>query len=322
MALSNSVDFAVSRDNLITMSLQHVGAIGDGITPSATQLTEGSLLLNLLIKAWQVDGMQLWMTSYGYVFPVSDTNKVSLGGEGGNAATSYVYTTTSATSASGGSTVTLTSVTGVSTTNVIGIELDDGTMQWTTVNGAPAGSVVTLTAALTGDVASGAAVYVYATTNKLTRPYQISEAFRRTSADDTDTPLQIISMSDYSDLPNKLAEGIPLQIAYDKSLGFSTSGYPGNSTLYFNPIFQDGKYVIVLRYVKLYADLDSGTNNPEFPQHWFLPIMLGLAWLLGPKHGLTLKERQMLLQEAMMFKDLALDADVEDVPVKFQPDRS
>jgi hypothetical protein len=322
MALSNSVNFSISRDNLITMSLQHVGALGDGIAPNATQLTECSLLLNLLIKAWQVDGMQLWMTSYGYVFPVSAVAKVSLGGEGGNAATDYVYTTTSNTSSSGGTTVTLTSVTGVSDTNVIGIELSSGTMQWTTVSGAPTGLVVTLGTTLTGDVSSAANVYVYSTANRLTRPYQISEAFRRFSTDNTDTKIDIISMFAYSNLSNKFEKGIPLQVAYDKSLGFGASGYPGNSTLYFWPIFNDGKYVLVLRYVKLYSDLDAGTDNPEFPQHWFLPLMLGLAWLLGPKHGLTINERKLLLDEATQFKTFALHADVEDVSVNFQPNRT
>ena len=53
----------------------------------------------------------------------------------------------------------------------IGIELDDGTIQWTTINGAPAGSTVTLTDALTDDVASGNAVYVY--TAKTNRPMKL-----------------------------------------------------------------------------------------------------------------------------------------------------
>ena len=321
MALSASMDFALSRDNLITMSLQHIGALGDGETPSATQLTECSLLLNTLIKAWQTDSMQLWMTSYGYIFPISNVAKCSLGAEGGHAASTYLHTTTSVASASGGSTVTVVTVTGISTTNVIGIELSDGSMQWTTVNGAPAGSVVTLAATLSGAVSAGADVYVYATTAKLTRPHQIVEAFRRTSSDNTDTPLRVVSMQEYNSLGSKFEEGVVNLVAYDKVLGYSTTGYPGNGDLYFWPIFPNGDNVIVIRYVKIYDDLDAAANNPEFPQQWFLPLMLGLAWLLGPKHGLTLKERLMLLQEATMFRDMALDADVEDAPIKFMPSR-
>ena len=37
MATSNSLDFALTRDNLITMAMQHVNAIGEVDTPSSTQ---------------------------------------------------------------------------------------------------------------------------------------------------------------------------------------------------------------------------------------------------------------------------------------------
>ena len=52
MAHSGSVDFAVTRDDLITMALQNVGAIGEGVTPDSTQLSESALLINILIKSW------------------------------------------------------------------------------------------------------------------------------------------------------------------------------------------------------------------------------------------------------------------------------
>lgn len=317
MALSASLDFSVTRSELIEAALQHIGALGEGETASATQLTESARLLNMLIKNWQTDGMQLWMRYYGYILPVSSVAKTALGAEGGHAASSYLWTTTSAASSSGGSTITVTTVTGISTTNVIGVELDDGTMQWTTVNGAPAGSVVTLTAALTGDVAAGADVYVYATTAKLTRPAEIVEAFRRRSSDNTDTPLRMISMQEYNNLSDKFSEGSVVQWTYDNVLNYSTTGYPGNGDFYFWPIFENGDDVIVIKYIKLFDDLDAAANNPEFPQQWFLPLMLGLAWLLSPKHGIPLKERQMLLQEAMMYKKMTLDADQEPASIRF-----
>lgn len=69
-------------------------------------------------------------------------------------------TTTSASSAIGGSTVTVTTVTGITSGDIIGVVQDDGSTHWTTVNGAPAGSVVTLSAVLTSAVASGNRVVV------------------------------------------------------------------------------------------------------------------------------------------------------------------
>lgn len=317
MALSNQVTFALTRDDLITQALQHIGAIGDGDTPNPTQIAECSTLLNMLIKSWQPDGLQLWMRYYGYILP-SNTTPTLVGAEGGHAVTQYVYTTTTAGSSSGGSTITVADATSINDTDVIGIELDDGTMQWTTVSGTPVGSVVTLASNLTGDVADGADVYAYQVTAKITRPYDIIEAFRRHSVDQTDTPLVRLTSQEYNLLGNKNTTGIPVQWFYDKGLNFSTSGYPGNGAFYVWPIFQNGDDVIVFKYIKLFDDLAGATDNPEFPQEWFLPLMLGLAWLLGPKHGLPLKERQMLFQEMMMIKKMVLDADQEWDSIYFQ----
>lgn len=321
MALSGSVDFAITRDSLIETSLKHIGALGDGESPSATQVSECAVLLNMLVKHLQADDIQLYITKYGYIFPVSSVSSTLLGAEGGNAATSYLHTTASAASSSGGSTVAVTTVTGISTTNVIGIELSDGTMQWTTVNGAPAGSVVTLTATLTGNVSSGADIYVYATTAKLTRPANILEAFRRTSADSSDTPLTMFSADEYNNLSTKTETGVVTQWFYDKPLGLSTSGYPGNGEFFFWPRFQNGDNVIVVRYTKIFDDLDSASNNVEFPQVWFLPLMVGLAWLLAPKHGVPLKERQLLMQEYIFLKKNASDYDQETNSMFLSPDR-
>ena len=63
MALSNSVDFSMTRDDLIQTALQDIGALAEGEVPTPTQLTESALRLNMLIKFWQADGMQLWTSS-------------------------------------------------------------------------------------------------------------------------------------------------------------------------------------------------------------------------------------------------------------------
>jgi len=62
MALSGNTDFAVTRDQLIIGALRIVGAIAQGESPTATQLTEASEALNMLIKSWQAMGMSIWVT--------------------------------------------------------------------------------------------------------------------------------------------------------------------------------------------------------------------------------------------------------------------
>lgn len=60
MATSGSTDFSVNRDQLITGALRIVGAIATGETPSTSMISEASEALNMLVKAWQADGMPLW----------------------------------------------------------------------------------------------------------------------------------------------------------------------------------------------------------------------------------------------------------------------
>ena len=326
MALSASINFAVTRDDLIKTALQHIGAIGDGDTPSSTQLSEAALLLNMLIKHWKTYDIQLWVRRYGFILPVSNVSLAVIGAEGGHTVTGYDFTTTSAASTSGASTITVTTVTGISASDQIGVELDDGTMQWTTVNGAPAGSVVTLAATLTDDVASGAAVYTYTqSSQRATRPAKISEAFRRlsneTASSVVDTPMRMISEQEYNLLGSKGVEGLPIQWWADQTLGLSTSLHPGNLDFYFWPRFENGDNVIVYRYTKIFDDLDAATNDVEFPQEWFLPLMVGLAWLLAPKHGIPLKERLMLFQEMTVLATAAKDYDQEQSSLYIQAEK-
>lgn len=60
MATSNSTDFSVTRDEIIKRALRLIGAVAQGETPTADQISEASVALNGLVKAWQADGMPLW----------------------------------------------------------------------------------------------------------------------------------------------------------------------------------------------------------------------------------------------------------------------
>lgn len=62
MALSNSTNFSITRDQLIAGALRIAGAVQQGESPTSTQVIEASEALNMLVKSWQPDGLQLWVT--------------------------------------------------------------------------------------------------------------------------------------------------------------------------------------------------------------------------------------------------------------------
>jgi len=167
-----------------------VGAIGDGDTPTTNQYTDGAFYLNMIMKSWHNDGMPLWALKEGYILPVSSTNTVTLGPSGGHATLSYTHTTIGADEATGQTALTVASITGITNGDYLGIELDDGTIQWTTVNGVPSGTTVTATASLTDDASEGNHVYAY--TTKIQRPLKILEAALFNSTDSTERQIEVI----------------------------------------------------------------------------------------------------------------------------------
>ncbi len=311
MSTSGVVTFSVSRNDLIEAALKHIGALGDGDTPSATQYTEAALILNMLVKAKMADGMPLWALKTGYILPTTGTSSVVLGPSGGHATLSYTQTTSSAAAVAGASTISVTSATGFTNGYTIGIELSDSTMQWTTINGAPSGTTITLTDVLTGAMSSGAQVYVYQT--KLQRPLRIIDAYLKNIVSSTEHRINIVSKSDYDALGNHTDANIVNQVAYEPQLD--------NGTLWVYPRFLSGDYLIQIRFHRPFEDFVSSTDTPDFPQEFYLPLMISLASLLAPKNGVPLNERKVLMQEAAVIWEQALSNGTEEGSLFLQPHR-
>jgi len=84
----------------------------------------------------------------------------SSGGKAGWICVKSLSTALTVAGASGHTSVTVGSISGVADGDDIGVVLDDKTIHWTTVNGAPSGSAIPLSAALTGAAAVANAVYI------------------------------------------------------------------------------------------------------------------------------------------------------------------
>lgn len=79
-------------------------------------------------------------------------------------------TTLSVAATAGASTITVAATTYIADNDTIGITLDDGTVQWTTVDGTPVAGVVTLFAVVAGAAALGNAIYGRGTCFRTTDP--------------------------------------------------------------------------------------------------------------------------------------------------------
>lgn len=60
MATSGSTNFTIQRDQLIKDAFVKINALALGQTPSSTEINHAARQLNMMLKAWMVDGLQVW----------------------------------------------------------------------------------------------------------------------------------------------------------------------------------------------------------------------------------------------------------------------
>src|SRR3990167_912015 len=279
MATSGSYNFAMTRNEIIKDALIMLGIIGIEQTVLAPDQTYAERTLNRMIKEWQATGAKLWNRREGILFPADEQIKYTVGATDHVTTTAdAAYTTLDAAEAASQTILSVTSTTGFANSDNIGIELDDGTRQWTTISSFVADDTVTVATALTGAAASGNTVYVY--TNKINRPIEITEARRVadiTGSTPTETPIQILRHEDYFSLSSKNTEGKINSLYYDKTLS--------NGTIYVWPEPDNVDDVIKFTYYDAIEDFDASTDNPDFPQEWLHALVVGLAARLAPTYG-------------------------------------
>lgn len=305
MATSGSTDFNRTRNELLIGALRLIGKSGRGKTHSAADIDDASEALEMMVKAWQATGIHLWKMKQATLFVDKGTSSYSF--PGGNCTHSFVETTMKVAGVALDSTIDVNSITGMTTGDFIGIELDDGTVQWTTINGAPSGDTVTITAALTG--ASAISNVVYAYTTQIVRPLRVIDARRK---DTSDVPIDVVSRNEYFNLPNKTNNGSINQVYYDPQL---TTG-----KLYIWPTGNTATDKIEIDLMLPIEDFDSSNIDPDFPQEWLLALKWNLASHLGPEYGLDLKRQYYLDGKAEKFLNSVLDFDAEGGSVYFQVD--
>lgn len=333
MAVSGTITYRTNCNEIIKGSLRLIGGYDFENTsgPTANQLLLGREALNLMVKQWGAIGLQLWERRYAVIFPQYNQSVFSLGSPGpaGDHAcyttpldvAGFVQTTLSSAASSGATTISVDSVSSsftvgtaaVTMTNgyYIGIELDDGTLQWTTINGAPSGTTVTLTAALTDDAASGNVVYCYQT--KLIRPLQITDAFVR-NVGGNDTPVTMISRDIYNRFGQKTqTNSVPSQLYYDNQ---ANTGY-----VYLYPGFQQVDQVLYIEIQKPIDDFTSAADDYDLPQEWGGVLKYNLAVALAPEYEVSdtkFKQLKYLADESMT---LVKNWDQETESVFLQPNQ-
>ena len=314
MTTSNSYDFTVTRDEIIKFALRKIGRLKRGFTPASEDIADGAFALNLIIQQWaeKSDGapsMKMWLRKRLVLFLQDDQYEYHVGASAADHCADeddLLETTISSAESSGASTVTLTSVTGVATTNYIGVYQDNGIIHWTTVNGAPAGSVVTLTAVTTYAAAAGNKAIVYST--RVQPPLHLLSSYYRNENGD-DWPINgKMTVQDYDAIPDKDEQGTPGGFYYEKQLD--------EGVFYLDTAVEDARDSIRMTAHYPIQDVDSTSDNLDFPKVWFRGLGYMLAIDLSFEYDVPLDQAFMLV--AADAAKIARDSDPETSDLTFQ----
>ena len=82
MALSGSTNYSLNRTQLINSALRIINVYTEAYTPSSFEMNSAAETLNLMLKAWQADGLQLTTRKTKTFSLVSGTASYTLGPSG------------------------------------------------------------------------------------------------------------------------------------------------------------------------------------------------------------------------------------------------
>ena len=289
MTTSSSWNYSLTAADIIQAALEDINVLVAGESVATDDSTVALRTLNQLVKQWQgnadmAQGLKVWTRQRVTLFLAANQYQYVIGpaSTDARATTAYGRTTLSAAEAASQTVISITSNTDTTTYpgttvtmtsgDIVGIVLNDGTIHWSTISGTPA-ATMTIVDALASAAASGN--YVYWFTSRAQRFVDI-EAAKLRDADEIDTDLTVYTdVGEYESLPEKNAEGDATAILVEP-LRTQT-----RITLNFAPTDLTKQLRLTVIYPA--EDYDATTDDIAYPQEWFAALEWELARRLAPK---------------------------------------
>lgn len=280
MASSNSFNYSVTALDIITDALENIGAIAAGEAVDSDDAATCLRSLNFLVKSMghgldMAGGLKMFTRKTGYMFLQKNQGSYSLGETGDNATLVYVQTKMRVAGIATNTTIELTSTAGITAGDYIGITLDSGAIQWTTVTSITDSDTLVIPASgLTGAAAINNVVFAY--TTKMMRPVSINH-ISLLDLDGNENVVLPMSRLRYDNIPAKYIDSTPAYYLYENTIT--------NGTVYFDVQPDDLTLVAKINFFAQLEDYDALTNDIAFPQEWYLALSWGLAKIIAPKFG-------------------------------------
>jgi hypothetical protein len=144
------------------------------------------------------------------------------------------------------------------------------------------------------------------------RPTRVFNPVRRKISDNTDTPMDRYSRSDYENLTNKFVKGTPVNIFYDRRVA--------DGELYVWPVPDTSTQKIILTVEIPMQDFDSSGDTAYVPSYAYSYLVWQLAADLASEYGISLEESRGWEVKAMAAKAELLAFEDDTTEIQLMPD--
>jgi hypothetical protein len=340
-ATTGAYQWTLNTYQIVAGALRLLGAIQTGETVDASEYADSLEALNALTKHWQATGIHVWSEMDITLFLNAGQPRYVIGYDPVLTDTqthffqsfAWLQYALTATAAAGATTIAINSTnfntgTGptatIAATYTIGVWLDSGVTFWTTV-ASVAGTTLTLTDPLPSQASAGAIVAAYSP-GTLSRPLRVPAArryqFAGLNGTPIETPMSVMSRTDYANTPNKSTTGTPTQFFYDPSISSSSwitpySPTPGAGQMFIWPSPSNNLNAIKFTAQRPLQDFTTQANLADLPQEWLLTLRYNLAVALAPEYDCAPQRFQMIKALADEYLQTNKDWDREPESVMF-----
>jgi hypothetical protein len=288
------------------LGIIQIGVDGESVEPEYYE--RARVVANRVVLEMQMMGLHLSSYKVGYLFLQPDQYKYVIEDE--NATNEYWSRQISADEASGQTVLSISSSDDLQVDDVIGITLDDGSLQWTTVTAVDTVTpTVTIADALTDDASTDNYIFNYRTTLR-----QISRVHQMWRRDNyvNDVPITQLSQQEYDVLPFKTTSpGLPSQWYYHRAIP--------KGVLYLWTIPVNSTYIIGFWYECKLGQLKDPTDVIDMDQFYIPFFVQRLALRCGESFAASADTLNRVRQTDEELMALSLSYDDEGAPIKISP---
>ena len=312
MSLSGVTTYSMTASDIVTKVFRLLDVYGPGSSIPGEDFSTAFQTLNMMVKAWQSPqyGFHMWKQKecicfinpgqQFYQLGGSTPDRVGLGLGHNTALTAALVATNTS--------LVVVATAGMTVGDNIGIELDDGSLQWTTIATITSTTTLTISAGVTKTSAIGNNIFTY--TTAAGRPLEI-ENVRLLKNNTTTMRMNRVAKQMFFNIPNINSVGQPIQYFEDRQLNQTNLWVYGTGSSSQDALVFTSKQII--------EDFSISTNIADFPQTWMACLVFNLAVWLSPEYGKEDKVAAGIAAKADELFQAASSWDQESARLKISP---